>query len=138
MKEWITVESIFTVGLMVGLTIIFVRAIHGLELDEMFTSHGSGKLSHTKFWANIAYLVATLAFIRLNFTEERPAYLPELWLIYIALTSGNAMASKWISLKYKYSGKNEESQEVYPRYDPYAAERQSVVQPPTDPYKDAR
>ena len=96
----LTLDKAFSVGLTVILAFILLKAIHGLDLSEMFESHGSGKISHTKFWSNVAYLVGTISFIKINFSEHPPEYLPELWLFFLGVIGGNSAVSKWISLKY--------------------------------------
>lgn len=103
----LTLDKAFSVGLTVILAFILLKAIHGLDLSEMFESHGSGKISHTKFWSNVAYLVGTISFIKINFSEHPPEYLPELWLFFLGVIGGNSAVSKWISLKYQNNKGND-------------------------------
>ena len=104
----LTLDKAFSVGLTLVLAFILLRAIHGLDLSEMFESHGSGKISHTKFWSNVAYLVGTISFIKINFSEHPPEYLPELWLFFLGVIGGNSAVSKWISLKYQQNKGNDD------------------------------
>lgn len=76
-----------------------LNAMLNLELSSMFTTKNDpNRISHTRFWSNVAYFVATITFIKLNFTENN--YIVELWLIYLGIIGGNASISKLISMKY--------------------------------------
>lgn len=54
-----------------------------------------GKLSHSKVWCNIAYLAGTIKFIMI------PDPTADVWMAYLGIVGGAAVASKLISLKYK-------------------------------------
>lgn len=99
-------EIVFAAFVSIWLTIIMAIAIIHIDLSELFANKDN-KVSHTKFWANIAYFVTTVAFIKLNFTETFQQYLSEIWLIYLSVVAGNASLSKWISLKYEKGAKND-------------------------------
>lgn len=79
---------------------VFTTSLKNIQLAELFESTGTGKISHTKFWANVAYFVATIAFVDINFKPSPPEYLVELWFVYLATVAGNASISKFLSLKY--------------------------------------
>lgn len=121
----LTLDKAFSVGLTIILAFILLKAIHGLDLSEMFESHGSGKISHTKFWSNVAYLVGTISFIKINFSEHPPEYLPELWLFFLGVIGGNSAVSKWISLKYQNNKGNDG--DYYSRGRMYSAWRDENV-----------
>lgn len=53
-----------------------------------------GGISHTKFWSNLAYAVATFKFA---ITPDLEA---DIWLAYLGIVGGAAMASKFIQMKY--------------------------------------
>jgi hypothetical protein len=57
-----------------------------------------GKLSHTKIWANVAYLAATIGFIRATWTGTATY---DIWLAYLGVVGGAVTASKFLSLKYR-------------------------------------
>lgn len=61
------------------------------RLLELFTSPKTDRLSHTRLWANVASLVATIQFIRLN-TDDW-----ELWLVYLGSVGGYAVARKFLA-----------------------------------------
>ena len=131
----LTLDKAFSVGLTVILAFILLKAIHGLDLSEMFESHGSGKISHTKFWSNVAYLVGTISFIKINFSEHPPEYLPELWLFFLGVIGGNSAVSKWISLKYQNNKGNDD--DYYSRGRMYSAWRdENVVNEDADEAED--
>lgn len=61
------------------------------KLLELFTNPATNRLSHTRLWANVASLVATIQFIRLN-TDDW-----ELWLVYLGSVGGYAVARKFLA-----------------------------------------
>ena len=61
------------------------------RLLELLTNPVTNRLSHTRLWANVASLVATIQFIRLN-TDDW-----ELWLVYLASVGGYAVARKFLA-----------------------------------------
>ena len=58
---------------------------------DLFTNPQTGKLSHTRLWANVASAVTTYQFIRLN-TDDW-----ELWLVYLGCVGGYAVARKFLA-----------------------------------------
>jgi len=74
-----------------------------VRLSNLICSSGTGEISHTKLWTNIAYLVATIAFVRVNWGPT-PAS-PEIWGIHLGVLAGHGAASKLIAMK--YGDKNE-------------------------------
>lgn len=67
---------------------------------DLITDAGSGQLSHTKIWANIAYAAGTWAFIWQVYKRD----LTDMLLFaYLGCVAGASLASKVIS--YKYVGK---------------------------------
>lgn len=73
-------------------------------LRELTQSGGSGKASHTKFWANVAYASATICFLHFEWFAPEPNI--ELWLVYLGTVAGAASVSKLLSLRYNanYTG----------------------------------
>ena len=67
-------------------------------INELIKSGGSGQASHTKFWANVAYLCATVCFVNFEWTANEPHI--ELWLVYLGTVAGMASVSKLLSLRY--------------------------------------
>lgn len=55
-------------------------------------------LSHNKLWANVAYLVATICFVRFEWLAPEPHI--DLWLVYLGTLASATTASKLLSLHY--------------------------------------
>lgn len=70
-----------------------------MAFKDLIKDAGSGQLSHTKIWANIAYAVGTWAFIWQVYKRELTDIL---LLVYLGCVAGSALASKIVS--YKYTG----------------------------------
>lgn len=62
------------------------------KLLELFTNPATNRLSHTRLWANVASLTATVQFIRLN-TDDW-----QLWLVYLASVGGYAVARRFLAM----------------------------------------
>lgn len=77
------------------------------KLLELFTNPTTNRLSHTRLWANVASLVATIQFIRLNTSDW------QLWLVYLGCVGGYAVARRFLASRDNTSqnpdieGKNE-------------------------------
>ena len=102
----------FAVLMVIVLLVTIFKSMHNKDLSDLITSDGTNKVSHSKFWANISYLVVTIVFLKVNFEPEYINYLPEFWLIYLGVVAANANTSKWISMKYKKQDSNSEKNEV--------------------------
>lgn len=71
-----------------------------IKYTDLLTDAGTGQLSSTKLWTHIAYLVATLVFLRWGiFADEPPS--EWLWLVYLGVVGGHTVLSKLVSLKYR-------------------------------------
>lgn len=68
-----------------------------MTLKDLITDAGTGQLSHTKLWANIAYASATAAFLWAAYQGSATA---DVWLIYLGVVGASATVSKLLSLKY--------------------------------------
>lgn len=68
-----------------------------MDAKELITDAGTGLLSHTKLWQNIAYLTATGAFIYMAYAGTASA---EIWLVYLGVIGASATASKFLSMRY--------------------------------------
>ena len=64
-----------------------------MSLKELVTNN-EGVLSHSKIWANIAYAAGTVKFIML------PDPSSDVWMAYLGIVGGAAVASKLIQMKY--------------------------------------
>ena len=68
-----------------------------MRLANLITDAGTGMVSHTKVWSNIAYAAATGAFVYMSYAGTASA---DIWLIYLASIGASATVSKLLSLKY--------------------------------------
>lgn len=68
-----------------------------MPIQDLITDAGTGLLSHTKLWANVAYATATVVVLWLAW---RGALGADLLLIYLGVVGASATASKFLSLKY--------------------------------------
>lgn len=53
----------------------------------------NGTISHSKLWANVASAAATYKFVMISDATS------EIWLAYLGLVGGYAVARRWISAK---------------------------------------
>lgn len=94
--------SVFTGFILV----VFIRAISKVDLTNLFKRDGTDEISSTKFWTNVAYCAATMAFLAMSLLNSSSNNLDSqsvIWLIYLGVVASNAVASKWMSLKYNSS-----------------------------------
>jgi hypothetical protein len=68
-----------------------------MKWSDLITDAGTGMLSHTKLWANVAYASATIAFCYMAYSNTATA---EIWMIYLGGIGASATLSKLLSLKY--------------------------------------
>lgn len=68
-----------------------------MKLSDLVKDPGTGQLSHTKIWANIAYAASTVSFCWMNFKGTAS---PDIWFIYLGVVGVHGAASKLISMKY--------------------------------------
>lgn len=85
--------------LLIGL--VLFKNIRKLDLTRLFTSESTGEVSSTKFWSNIAYFVATVCFLALNFVVPGVASIELIWLIYLGVVASSSVASKVIATRAK-------------------------------------
>lgn len=64
---------------------------------DIITDAGTQQVSHTKLWANIAYLTATIA---IGWAAYKGSLSADLLLIYLGIVGASATASKFLSLRY--------------------------------------
>jgi hypothetical protein len=96
-----------------------LKAGRKMDMTELFKNETTGQLSHTKFWSNVAYFSATLAFLSLNLFNNGSSAdtLEFIWIIYLGVVASNAVASKWISYKYNMSQESFQPENDRQRYD---------------------
>lgn len=66
-------------------------------IKQLINSEGSGELSHTKLWSNVAFLAATLGFA---WKVYKGSDSPEIWFIYLGIVGASTAAHKLIAMKY--------------------------------------
>ena len=108
-----TVVMTFMVFFIIVLLYGFVKGMHGMNFHALFVDEYKGRLSHTKYWANAAYLCAVVSFLTINlfYFKEAKEQIEILWLIFLGVVASNATISKLIGMKYKYSGRQEDQDE---------------------------
>ena len=105
----ILISSIFVCIFLLALTYILFKSLKKFNMADLFIENSTNKISHTKFWSNIAYFAATIAFLSLNLfsTQATTSGMEIIWLIYLGVVASNAVASKWISYKYNANQTNQ-------------------------------
>lgn len=68
-----------------------------MKCRDLITDIGTGQMSHTKLWANVAYAASTVWLSGIAFSGDLTA---DLLLIYLGIVGASATASKFLSLKY--------------------------------------
>jgi hypothetical protein len=128
-NAFIVVGGTFAAAFMILIFTIFVKALRGSNLSDLFVGEQKGQLSMTKFWTNVAYFSATLAFLAFNLlNQESGESQVMLWLIYLGTVGANAIASKWLALKYAPAGTTVLSNDPVAPYPAQPAPPQVVVQ----------
>lgn len=70
-----------------------------MKFLDLIQDPGTGQLSQTKLWANIAYTAGTVAFLYPVFASGTPPDADAL-LIYLGVVGSHCAASKLISMRY--------------------------------------
>lgn len=68
-----------------------------MQIIKDLISTPEGKVSHTKFWSNIAYLTATGIMV---VTTSRDKMTWDLFVIYLSVVGASTAASKFLALRY--------------------------------------
>lgn len=137
-NAFMIVGGSFAAIFMILIFTIFVKALKGSNLSDLFTGETKGQLSMTKFWTNVAYFSATLAFLAFNLLNQGSGESQVMvWLIYLGTVGANAIASKWLALKYAPAGttvvSNDQSDLRYPPPLPLPPGPIAAPPPVTDP-----
>lgn len=64
-----------------------------MKLGDIFCNPATGKISHSKLWANVACGAATYKFLTV------PDLPSEIWAIYLGIVGGYAVARSYVSVK---------------------------------------
>lgn len=134
-----TVIMTIMLAFIIVLVFEFINGSRKTSFRELFIDERSGKFSHTKYWSNVAYLVATVVFLYMHMfmLDKITNQLEILWLIYLGVVAGNASMNKLISYKYGAMSKNQNNpygHQSYPYQDAYyqTPTRQRRRMPPPD------
>ena len=89
-----------------------------LDMTQLFLTEpgANGYVSHTKFWGNIAYFVATVVFFVANVIhyDHFKENIEMLWLIYLSIVASNNVANKFIAYKFRSQAQNTPSKTEKP------------------------
>ncbi|WP_440217233.1 hypothetical protein [Chromobacterium piscinae] len=69
-----------------------------MGLVDLIKNPATGRLSHSKLWANIACAAATFLFL---VDGWRGTLTADVWLIYLGVVGGYSAARSWIATKRK-------------------------------------
>lgn len=67
-----------------------------MTLSELFTNPATGRLSHSKLWANVACATATGMFVYQGMAGQLTT---DTWLVYLGVVGGYSAARSWIATK---------------------------------------
>jgi hypothetical protein len=67
-----------------------------MKVSDLFTNPATGRLSHSKLWANVACAVATVMFIQQGWRGTLGA---DIWLAYLGMVGGYSAARSWIATR---------------------------------------
>ncbi len=67
---------------------LITKVVNALTLNE------DGRVSHTKLWSNVAYAIASFKFMEMTDPNA------DIWMAYLGIVGGAAVASKLITMKY--------------------------------------
>ena len=67
-----------------------------MKVSDLFTNPASGRLSHSKLWANVACAVATGMFV---YQGIAGLLTTDTWLVYLGVVGGYSAARSWIATK---------------------------------------
>lgn len=96
--------GVFMSIIMLIVSVFMFNGLRKLDLSHLFTSESTGQISSTKFWTNISYFVATVAFLTVNIFAPGAASLEMIWLIYLGVVASSASVSKLLALRFKGGG----------------------------------
>lgn len=105
---------------MVIVSFLLLKGLKKLDLKGLFTEKkGDQHISSSKFWANIAYFVSTIAFLAINLAAPQTAALEFIWAIYLGVVASAAVVSKFLALRYGPAGvlANQDRQDEEPYYE---------------------
>lgn len=68
-----------------------------MKVVDLITDAGTGQMSHTKVWANVAYATCTGAF---GYAVYKGTATADIWLIYLGVVGASATVSKLLSLRF--------------------------------------
>jgi hypothetical protein len=88
---------------LIPVVVMFFKAmLFSFNAGDLIKDDATGKVSHSKLWANIAYLASTIAFLHINLHSSTDSVESTgfIWFVYLSVVAGNSVANKWLTLKY--------------------------------------
>lgn len=112
------VGAAFSACFMVMILVVLYKALRRADFSNLFVEEGGG-MSLTKFWQNVAYAAATVAFLASNISGKLSGTSTEMiWIIYLGTVAGNAVMSQWIATRYNQPTQQKE-RDYYGDYNTY-------------------
>lgn len=100
-NSFMTAAGLFTAFFMLIVAVLLLKGLRKLDLKGLFVDRPHDHhISSSKFWSNVAYFVATVAFLAINITAPGSASLEFIWVIYLGIVASAAVASKFLALRY--------------------------------------
>lgn len=117
------VGTIFSCTFIIIILLVLVRALYKNDISTLFLDEDSlptKRISTTKFWQNVAYAAATVAFLGINLATvgNSAAPIEIVWIIYLGVVASNAVMSKWIGAKYHYQADKDKLDRQERHYQP--------------------
>jgi hypothetical protein len=72
-----------------------------MNIKDLITDFGTGRLSHTKLWSNIANLTATCIVI---IQAINGSLLVDIFIAYLVFVGASSLGSKFLSMKFGKNG----------------------------------
>lgn len=72
-----------------------------MKLAELITNPDTGRLSHTKLWANVACAASTAVFLKQGWAGTLST---ESWLVYLGVVGGYVVAQRWVASRKPTAG----------------------------------
>ena len=123
---FLIVGGVFAAVFMGLILVVFVKALKKTDLTDLFKNDNNAQMSITKFWSNVAYCAATIAFLAMNLLTPTGAG-EVIWLIYLGIVASNAVAAKFINMKYGSGGTSDPRNPEVPPGPPVPVQAASVL-----------
>ena len=106
------------------------QAVKGEDLRYLVVSETTDKLSQTKFWTNIAYILGSICFVKYNFDAGDKSSLVEIWALYLSVIGGSNVFAIWMKHKSFAANRKWDSYDRRTGYDDYMTDEEE-----SNPYR---